>query len=142
MRGVEDIMVVCIDNLTRFGDAVEDIFPRTDVQLCLVHQMRNSMKYMSDKDIKPMVADLKKIYKAINEDQARHALAAAEETWGVKYKAVFRSLHNNWERLTNFFKYPPALRRIIYTTNPIESYHRMVRKTTKPRELSSLRMQS
>jgi transposase-like protein len=131
MRGVEDIMVVCIDNLRGFGDAVEDIFPRTDVQLCLVHQMRNSMKYMSDKDIKPMVADLKKIYKAINEDQARHALAVAEESWGVKYKAVFRSWHNNWERLTNFFKYPPALRRIIYTTNPIESYHRMVRKATK-----------
>lgn len=131
MRGVEDIMVVCIDNLRGFGDAVEDIFPRTDVQLCLVHQMRNSMKYMSDKDVKPMVADLKKIYKAINEDQARHALAAAEEIWGVKYKAVFRSWHNNWERLTNFFKYPPALRRIIYTTNPIESYHRMVRKATK-----------
>jgi transposase-like protein len=131
MRGVEDIMVVCIDNLRGFGDAVEDIFPRTDVQLCLVHQMRNSMKYMSDKDVKPMVADLKKIYKAINEDQARHALAVAEETWGVKYKAVFRSWHNNWERLTNFFKYPPALRRIIYTTNPIESYHRMVRKATK-----------
>lgn len=131
MRGVEDIMVVCIDNLRGFGDAVEDIFPRTDVQLCLVHQMRNSMKYMSEKDVKPMVADLKKIYKAINEDQAKHALAVAEETWGVKYKAVFRSWYNNWERLTNFFKYPPALRRIIYTTNPIESYHRMVRKATK-----------
>jgi len=131
MRGVEDIMVVCIDNLRGFGDAVEDIFPRTDVQLCLVHQMRNSMKYMSEKDVKPMVADLKKIYKAINEDQARHALAVAQETWRVKHKAVFRSWHNNWERLTNFFKYPPALRRIIYTTNPIESYHRMVRKATK-----------
>ena len=131
MRGVEDIMVVCIDNLRGFGDAVEDIYPRTDVQLCLVHQMRNSMKYMSDKDVKPMVADLKKIYKAINEDQARHALALAEETWGAKYKAVFKSWHNNWDRLTNFFKYPPALRRIIYTTNPIESYHRMVRKVTK-----------
>jgi putative transposase len=131
MRGVEDIMVVCIDNLRGFGDAVEDIFPRTDVQLCLVHQMRNSIKYMSEKDVKPMVADLKKIYKAINEDQAKHALTLAEETWGFKYKAVFRSWHNNWERLTNFFKYPPALRRIIYTTNPIESYHRMVRKATK-----------
>jgi transposase-like protein len=131
MRGVEDIMVVCIDNLRGFGDAVEDIYPRTDVQLCLVHQMRNSMKYMSDKDVKPMVADLKKIYKAINEDKARHALALAEETWGAKYKAVFKSWHNNWDRLTNFFKYPPALRRIIYTTNPIESYHRMVRKVTK-----------
>lgn len=131
MRGIEDIMVVCIDNLRGFADAIEDVFPRTDVQLCLVHQMRNSMKYMSDKDVKPMVSDLKKIYKSINEDQAKHALQQAEERWGDKYKAIFRSWHNNWERLVNFFKYPPALRRIIYTTNPIESFHRMVRKVTK-----------
>jgi putative transposase len=131
MRGIEDIMVVCIDNLKGFADAIEDVFPRTDVQLCLVHQMRNSMKYMTDKDVKPMVSDLKKIYKSINEDQAKHALQQAEEKWGDKYKAIFRSWHNNWERLANFFKYPPALRRIIYTTNPIESFHRMVRKVTK-----------
>jgi transposase-like protein len=131
MRGVEDIMVVCIDNLRGFGDAIEDVYPRTDVQLCLVHQMRNSIKYMTDKDVKPMISDLKKIYKAVNMDQARHALEQAEEKWGDKYKAVFRSWHNNWERLSNFFKYPPALRRIIYTTNPIESFHRMVRKVTK-----------
>lgn len=131
MRGIEDIMVVCIDNLKGFADAIEDVFPRTDVQLCLVHQMRNSMKYMTDKDVKPMVSDLKKIYKSINEDQAKHALQQAEERWGDKYKAIFRSWNNNWERLANFFKYPPALRRIIYTTNPIESFHRMVRKVTK-----------
>ena len=131
MRGIEDIMVICIDNLKGFAQAIEDVFPRTDVQLCLVHQMRNSMKYMSENDTKPMVADLKKVYKSINEDQARHMLSLAEEKWGDKYKAIFRSWHNNWDRLTNFFKYPPALRRIIYTTNPIESYHRMVRKTTK-----------
>ena len=131
MRGVEDIMVVCIDNLRGFGDAIEDVYPRTDVQLCLVHQMRNSIKYMSDKDVKPMISDLKKIYKAVNMDQAIHALEQAEEKWGDKYKAVFRSWHSNWERLSNFFKYPPALRRIIYTTNPIESFHRMVRKVTK-----------
>ncbi len=131
MRGVEDIMVVCIDNLKGFAQAIEDVFPRTDVQLCLVHQMRNSMKYMNEKDLKPMVADLKKIYKSVNEDQAKHMLLQAEEKWGDKYRAVFRSWHNNWDRLSNFFKYPAALRRIIYTTNPIESYHRMVRKVTK-----------
>lgn len=133
MRGIEDIMVVCIDNLRGFADAIEDVFPRTDVQLCLVHQMRNSMKYMTDRDVKPMVSDLKKIYKSMNEDQVKHALQQAEERWGDKYKAIFRSWHNNWERLSNFFKYPPALRRIIYTTNPIESFHRMVRKVTKPK---------
>jgi transposase-like protein len=131
MRGIEDIMVVCIDNLKGFADAIEDVFPRTDVQLCLVHQMRNSMKYMTDKDVNPMVSDLKKIYQSINEDQAKHALDQAQEKWGDKYKAIFRSWHHNWQRLANFFKYPPALRRIIYTTNPIESFHRMVRKVTK-----------
>lgn len=131
MRGVEDILVACIDNLRGFGDAIEDIFPLTDVQLCLVHQMRNSMKYISDKDLKPMVMDLKKIYTATNEDMAKHYLSEAEKVWGEKYKIIFKSWHNNWERLTNFFKYPPALRKVIYTTNPIESYHRMVRKITK-----------
>ena len=131
MRGVKDIFVACIDNLKGFGDAIEDLFPTTDVQLCLVHQMRNSMKYISDRDMKPMVKDLKKIYQSINADEAKHYLAEAEKIWGEKYKVVFRSWHHNWERLTNFFNYPPALRRVIYTTNPIESYHRMVRKVTK-----------
>ena len=89
------------------------------------------MKYISDKDLKPMVRDLKIIYKALNADLASHYLQEAEQTWGTKYAIVFRSWHNNWERLTNFFRYPPALRRVIYTTNPIESYHRMIRKVTK-----------
>ena len=131
MRGIEDVLVACIDNLKGFAEAIEDIFPQTDVQLCLVHQMRNSMKYMSEKDIKPMVRDLKKVYKATNPDMAEHCLGEAEKIWGAKYTVVFKSWYNNWERLTNFFKYPPALRRLIYTTNPIESYHRMVRKVTK-----------
>jgi transposase-like protein len=131
LRGVKDIFVACIDNLRGFGDAIEDLFPMTDVQLCLVHQMRNSMKYINDKDMKPMVKDLKKIYTAINLDMANHYLAEAENTWGDKYKIVFKSWRTNWERLSNFYKYPPALRRVIYTTNPIESYHRMVRKVTK-----------
>jgi transposase-like protein len=130
-RGIEDILVACIDNLNGFADAIEDVFPKTDVQLCLVHQMRNSMKCISEKDMKPMVKDLKKIYQADNEKMALYYLQEAEETWGSKYKVVFKSWHRNWERLTNFYKYPPQLRRLIYTTNPIESYHRMVRKVTK-----------
>ncbi|MHA7129269.1 IS256 family transposase [Algoriphagus namhaensis] len=130
-RGIEDILIACIDNLNGFADAIEDVFPQTDVQLCLVHQMRNSMKCISEKDMKPMVRDLKKIYKADNEQLAFHLLEEAESIWGSKYKVVFRSWHRNWERLTNFYKYPPQLRRLIYTTNPIESYHRMVRKVTK-----------
>lgn len=131
MRGIADIYIVCIDNLSGFADAIEDIYPQTEVQLCLVHQMRNSMKYLSEKDLRPVVKDLKKIYKAINVDMALHYLKEAEDKWGDKYAVVFKSWHRNWDRLTNFFKYPPALRRLIYTTNPIESYHRMVRKVTK-----------
>lgn len=130
-RGVKDIFVACIDNLRGFADAIEDLFPQTDVQLCLVHQMRNSIKYASHKDVRPLVQDLKKIYTALNEEAAQQYLKQAEDKWGYKYKAVFRSWNNNWPRLTNFYKYPPALRRIIYTNNPIESYHRMIRKATK-----------
>lgn len=131
LRGVKDIFIACIDNLKGFADAIEDHYPMADVQLCLVHQMRNSMKYISDKDLRPMVKDLKMIYKAGNEDMAKHCLDQAEGLWGEKYKAVFKSWHVNWERLICFYKYPPALRRLIYTTNPIESYHRMIRKVTK-----------
>jgi transposase-like protein len=93
--------------------------------------MRNSIKYASHLDVKPLVKDLKKIYTALNEQAAAQYLVQAEEKWGKKYKVIFRSWNNNWVRLTNFYKYPPALRRVIYTNNPIESYHRMVRKTTK-----------
>lgn len=131
MRGVKDIFVACIDNLTGFGDAIEDLFPYTDVQLCLVHQMRNSLKYVNYKDYKAVSKDLRMVYTAYNEEAAKQYLEQAELKWGPKYKVIFRSWHNNWDRLTNFYKYPPALRRIIYTNNPIESYHRMVRKVTK-----------
>jgi len=130
-RGVEDICIACIDNLKGFGDAIEDIFPNTDVQLCLVHQMRNSMKYISWKDLKPCIKDLKQIYKAVNEQMGLHYLDEAEKKWGDKYAVIFKSWRSNWERLSRFFAYSPAIRRIIYTTNPIESYHRMVRKVTK-----------
>jgi transposase-like protein len=130
-RGVEDILVACIDNLRGFGDAIEDLFPKTDVQLCLVHQMRNAMKYVSFKDRKALCGDLKKIYKALNVEMAALYLNEAEAVWGEKYGVVFKSWRDNWDRLTSFYRYPPALKRLIYTTNPIESYHRMVRKVTK-----------
>lgn len=130
-RGVKDIFVACIDNLSGFADAIEDLFPQTDVQLCLVHQMRNSLKYVNYKDVKPLIRDLRKIYTALNEKAAEQYLIQAEEQWGTKYKIIFKSWRNNWIRLVNFYKYPPALRRVIYTNNPIESYHRMVRKVTK-----------
>jgi putative transposase len=131
MRGVEDICIACIDNLKGFAEAIEDIFPRTDVQLCLVHQMRNSMKYISWKDLKPCIKDLKQIYKAVNAQMGLHYLDEAEKKWGGKYSVIFKSWRANWDRLSRFFDYTSAIRRIIYTTNPIESYHRMVRKVTK-----------
>jgi transposase-like protein len=131
LRGVSDICIACIDNLRGFADAIEDIYPNTEVQLCLVHQMRNSMKYITWKDLRACVADLKKVYKAINRELGLHYLDEAEAKWGDKYPAIFKSWRTNWDRLSNFFRYPTALRRIIYTNNPIESYHRMVRKVTK-----------
>lgn len=131
LRGVEDILIACIDNLKGFADAIEDMFPQTDVQLCLVHQMRNSMKYIAWKDLKACIKDLKLIYTAVNEEMGLHYLSEAEKKWGSKYSVVFKSWRTNWERLRPFFAYTPAIRRIIYTTNPIECCHRMVRKVTK-----------
>ncbi|MEZ5051031.1 MAG: IS256 family transposase [Chitinophagales bacterium] len=131
IRGVRDILIACIDNLTGLADVIQDMYPATDVQLCLVHQMRNSSKYITNKDLKPMMQDLKKIYQATNTEAALFQLHAAEAKWGKKYAIVFKSWHRNWDNLTSFFRYPVALRKVIYTTNPIESYHRMVRKVTK-----------
>ena len=131
LRGVEDICIACIDNLKGFAEAIEDIFPQTDVQLCLVHQMRNSMKYINWRDLKPCIKDLKQIYKAVNAQMGLHYLDEAEKKWGTKYSVIFKSWRSNWDRLSSFFAYSPAIRKIIYTTNPIESYHRMVRKVTK-----------
>jgi transposase-like protein len=131
LRGIRDIGIACIDNLKGFAEAIEDIYPNTDVQLCLVHQMRNSMKYVNWKDLKSVVADLRKVYNANNEEMGMHYLQEAEGKWGSKYSPIFKSWRTNWDRLSNFYKYPAALRKIIYTTNPIESFHRMVRKVTK-----------
>jgi putative transposase len=130
-RGVQDVFISCIDNLNGFGDAIEDYFPKTEVQLCVVHQMRNSMKYVTYKDLREVVKDLKEIYRAPTEYKGLEALDMAEEKWGKKYPAIFTSWRKHWDRLANIYKYGPELRRIIYTTNPIESYHRMIRKVTK-----------
>jgi transposase-like protein len=130
-RGVEDVFIACIDNLNGFGDAIEDYFPQTEVQLCLVHQMRNSAKYCTHNDLREVMNDLKVIYKSSTEQLGLEALEAAELKWGKKYPAIFKSWHKHWDRLANIYKYSPQLKRIMYTTNPIESYHRMIRKVTK-----------
>jgi putative transposase len=130
-RGVEDILICCIDNLKGFADAVESMYPQTDVQLCIVHQMRNSFKYMSFKDQREFSRDLKLVYHAATVNQAWMLLEQAEQKWGKRYPMVFKSWKANWERLMAFMKYPEEIRRIIYTNNTVESYHRMVRKVTK-----------
>jgi len=130
-RGVKDIFIACIDNLSGLGDAIDDFFPQTQVQLCIVHQMRNSAKYVTYKDLRAVMNDLKLIYRASDEKQGWEYLEAAELKWGSKYPSVFKSWKQNWNRLAIIFQYRQELKRIIYTTNPIESYHRMVRKVTK-----------
>ncbi len=130
-RGLEDIFIACIDNLSGFGDAIEDYYPKTEVQLCLVHQMRNSAKYVTYSDLRAVMKDLKAVYQAPTEQKGLDALEQAREKWNKKYPAIFKSWDKNWDRLSNIYKYSPQLKRIMYTTNPIESYHRMIRKVTK-----------
>ena len=130
-RGVEDILIASIDGLKGFPDAITQVFPNTEVQLCVVHQIRNSLKYVVSKDQKAFMADLKLVYKASSKDLAEHHLLELEEKWGKKYPAVMRSWNNNWEALSQYFKYPEELRRIIYTTNIVEGFHRQIRKYTK-----------
>jgi len=130
-RGVEDILIASIDNLKGFGDAIENIFPKTEVQLCVIHQIRNSLKYITWKNQREFMRDLKEVYKATNIEVAEHNLDLMQAKWGKQYPIVFKSWRTNWDRLTNYFKYPEPIRRLVYTTNTVEGYHRMVRKVTK-----------
>jgi len=134
-RGVHDILIACIDNLKGFAEAIETIFPQTEVQLCIVHQIRNSTRFVPNKDIKQVMNALKEVYQAPSKEQAEKGLALLEEEWGVKYPAMIKSWLNNWERLSNYFKYPKDIRRIIYTTNIIESFHSQLRKVTKSKRV-------
>ena len=130
-RGLEDVFIACIDNLSGFADAIEDYYPKTEVQLCLVHQMRNSAKYVTHADLREVMKDLKVVYQAPSEQKGLEALELARGKWNKKYPAIFRSWDKNWDRLANIYKYSTHLKRLMYTTNPIESYHRMIRKVTK-----------
>lgn len=130
-RGVEDILIACIDNLKGFDEAIRTIYPQTEVQTCVVHQIRNSLKYVASKDQKQFMSELKPVYRADNEPQALDELAKLKEKWNKKYPMVIGSWENNWARLSTYFKYPPAIRKLIYTTNTIEGYHRQIRKVTK-----------
>jgi len=130
-RGVNDILIACVDGLKGFPEAIETIFPSTEVQLCIVHQIRNSLKYVGSKNQKEFMVDLKRVYKASNKDLAESELDILEDKWNDKYPIVIKSWRNNWERLSQYFKYPKDIRRIIYTTNTIEAVHRQFRKLTK-----------
>lgn len=136
-RGVNDILIACIDNLKGFAEAIESVFPRTEVQLCVIHQIRNSTKYVASKDMKPMMASLKKVYTASTKEQAEMELDEVEKTWKAKYPTMVKSWFANWERLSNYFKYPKEIRKIIYTTNTIESFHSQLRKVTKSKRVFS-----
>ena len=130
-RGLEDILIASIDGLKGFPEAIAQVFPKTEIQLCIVHQIRNSLKYVVSKDQKVFMADLKLVYKASSKDLAEHRLLELEEKWGKKYPAVLKSWNTNWDALSQYFKYPEQLRRIIYTTNIVEGFHRQIRKYTK-----------
>jgi transposase-like protein len=132
-RGVKDILIACMDGLTGFKDAVLAVFPKTDIQRCIIHQIRNSLKYIPWKDRKIFVADLKTIYQAPTREAAEGNLRKLKEKWGYQYTVAVRSWENNWDDLATFFDYPAEIRRMIYTTNTVEGYNRQLRKVTKSR---------
>lgn len=130
-RGLQDMLVACIDGLKGFPEAIAAIFPKTEIQTCVVHQIRNSLRYIAEKDKKKFMADLKPVYQAINKEQGYENLISLDEKWGKKYPVPVQSWYNNWENLSTFFKYDAHIRRVIYTTNAVEGFHRQVRKVTK-----------
>lgn len=130
-RGLQDILIACTDNLKGFTSAILSVFPKAEVQLCIVHQIRNSLKYIASKDQKEFMRDLKLVYRATNKEIAEDELIKLAEKWAAKYPVVIQSWKNNWEHLSQYFKYTAPIRKIIYTTNAVEGYHRQVRKVTK-----------
>ena len=130
-RGVNDVLIACVDGLKGFPEAIHSIFPKAEVQLCIVHQIRNSLKYISSKNKKEFMVNLKRVYKANSKEIAEHELDKLAEKWGKKYPVVINSWYNKWDNLSNYFNYSKEIRRIIYTTNIIESVHRQFRKLTK-----------
>ena len=144
-RGVVDILTACIDNLKGFAEAIATVYPATEVQTCVIHQIRNSLKYVASKDQKAFMADLKPVYQATSKDEAEQELASLEDKWGKKYPVVIDSWKRNWEKLSTYFQYSSAIRKLIYTTNTIEGFHRQVRKVTKtkgafPSDISLLKL--
>lgn len=134
-RGVEDMMIVSVDGLTGFGDAINAVFPNAEIQRCIVHQVRYSTRFVNYKDLKSFVKDLKEVYQAATEELALENLDSLEEKWGKKYPSSVSSWRNNWAQLSTYFKYPPEIRKLIYTTNSIENFNRQLRKVTKAKTI-------
>lgn len=134
-RGLQDILIACRDNLSGFSSAIETVYPKTEQQLCIVHQIRNSVKYVSFKDLRTITVDLKKIYGAPTIEAAEYHLEEFREKWNSKYPQILKSWDTNWTELTTYFKYPEEMRKIIYTTNAVEGFHRMLRKFTKTKTI-------
>lgn len=144
-RGLQDILIASVDGLKGFPEAIKTIFPNTEVQLCIIHQIRNSIRYVASKNHKEFMNDLKPVYQAVSKEAAEDALLKLDEKWGKLYPIVLQSWNNKWENLSVYFKYPPEIRKVIYTTNIIESVHRQFRKLTKtkgafPNENSLLKL--
>jgi putative transposase len=134
-RGVKDIFIACMDGLSGFKEAVLAVFPKTQIQRCIIHQIRNSLKYITWTDRKAFMTDLKQVYQAPTRESAEANLLQLHEKWGDKYAVAIRSWQNNWEDLATFFAYPAEIRRLIYTTNSVEGYHRQLRKITKSKSV-------
>lgn len=123
-RGVEDILIACVDGLTGFDNAIEAVYPKTEIQQCIIHQIRNTTRFVSYKDIKALMADLKRVYAAVDEETALYELEVFGEKWNGKYPKIAQSWEGNWPKLSTYFKYPQEVRTLIYTTNAIEGFNR------------------
>lgn len=134
-RGVADVLIACVDGLTGFTNAIEAVFPKTEIQQCIIHQIRHTTRFVSYKDIKILMADLKKVYAAIDEPTASYELDSFDEKWGGKYPKIGVSWRSNWPNLSAYFKYPEEVRKLIYTTNAIEGFNRQLRKVTKSKSV-------
>lgn len=139
-RGVQDILIACVDGLKGFPDAIRSVYPDTIVQLCIVHQIRNSIKYVGSKHQKEFMKDLKLVYQAVSKDAAETELLNLEAKWGEQYPIVIKSWQDNWDKLTEYFQFTAGIRKLIYTTNTVKGYHRQIRKVTKT-GVCSLRIQ-
>ena len=134
-RGVQDILIACVDGLTGFPNAIEAVYPKTEIQQCIIHQIRNTTRFVSYKDIKNLMADLKRVYSSVDEQSALYELDQFEEKWQSRYPKIAQSWRNNWPNLSTYFKYPQEVRTLIYTTNAIENFNRGLRKVTKSKSV-------